>query len=66
MYLKTFKILELDPACFLPAQELSWQAALKKSTLKLDLLTYVNILCVLEKGIRRGTCHYIHWYAKAW
>ena len=60
MDLKTFKILELDPACFLPEQELSWQAALKKSTLKLDLLTYVNILCVLEKGIRRGTCHYIH------
>ena len=60
MDLKTFKILELDPACFLPTQGLSWQAALKKTTIKLDLLTYINILCVLEKGIRRGTCHYIH------
>ena len=33
------KIYEIDPACFLSAQELAWQVALKKAKVKLDLLT---------------------------
>ena len=33
------EIYELDPAKFLPAPGLVWQAALKKTKVKLDLLT---------------------------
>ena len=32
---------------------------------KLDLLTDIDMLLMVEKGIRRGICHSIYWYAKA-
>ena len=38
------KIYELDPAEFLLAPELTWQAALKKTRVKLDLLTDIDML----------------------
>ena len=41
MYLK---ICELDPGKFLSAPGLAWQAALKNTKAKLDLLTYIDIL----------------------
>ena len=50
------KIHELDLAKFLSAPGLAWQAALKK-TLKLDLLTNIDMLLMVEKGIRGGICH---------
>ena len=59
------KIYELDPAKFLSAPELAWQAALKKTKVKLDLLTDINMLIMVEKGIRGGICHSIYQYAKA-
>ena len=59
------KINELDPAFFLAAPCLAWQAALKKTKVKLDLLTDVDVLLMVEKGIRGGICHSICWYAKA-
>ena len=69
MYLRTleicFKIYELDPAKFLSAPGLAWQAALKKTKVKLDLLTDIDMLLMVEKGIRGGICHSIYWYAKA-
>ena len=40
MYLK---IYELDPAKFLSAPGLAWQAALKKTKVKLDLLTDIDM-----------------------
>ena len=56
MYLRTFKvcleIYELDPARFLTAPELAWQAVLKKTKLKLYLLTDIDMLLMVEKGIR--------------
>ena len=59
------KIYELYPAKFLSAPGLAWQAALKKTKVKLDLLTDIDILSIAEKGIREGICHSIYQYAKA-
>ena len=51
------KIYELDPANFLSVPGLVWQAALKKTKVKLDLLSDIGMLLVVEKCIREGTCH---------
>ena len=56
---------ELDPAHFLSEPELAWQACLKKTGVKFELLTNINILLMVEKEIRGGICHAIHRYAKA-
>ena len=54
------KIYQLDPAKFLSAPGLAWQAALKKTKVKLDLLTDTDMLLMVEKGIRRLICHSIY------
>ena len=49
------KIYHLDPAKFLSAPGLAWQAALEKTEVKLELLTTdINILLMVQKGIRGG------------
>ena len=58
------EIYELDPAKFLSASELAWQEALKKTKVKLDLSTDINMLLMVEKGIRGGICHSIYRYLK--
>ena len=63
---KTFlKVYELDPAHFLSLLGLAWQACLKKTNIKLELLTDYDRLLMVEEGIRGGICHAIHRYAKA-
>ena len=59
------KVYELDPAHFSSAPGLALQACLKKTEVKLELLTDVDMLLMVEKGIRGGICHGIHRYAKA-
>ena len=59
------KVYELDPAHFLSLLGLAWQACLKKTNVKLELLTDYDMLLMVEKGIREGICHSIHRYAKA-
>ena len=59
------KVYELDPAHFLSAPGLAWKACLKKTEVKLELLTDVDMLLMVEKGIRGGICHGMHRYAKA-
>ena len=54
------KIYELDPAKFLSAIGLAWQAAFKKTKVKLDLSTDIHMLLRVEKGIRGGACHSIY------
>ena len=49
---KCIQIYELEPAHFLPAPGLAWQACLKKTKLKLELLTDIEMLLMVEKGIR--------------
>ena len=56
---------KLDPTKFLSAPELAWQAALKETKVKLDLLTDIDMLLMVEKGIRGGICHFVYRYAKA-
>ena len=52
-------------AKFLSASGLAWQTALKKNKVKLDLLTDIDMLLLVEKGIRGGICHSIYRYEKA-
>ena len=59
------KIYELDPGHFLTAPGLAWQTALKKTKVKLDLLTDTDMLLMVEKGIRQGICHSIYQHAEA-
>ena len=59
------KVYELDPAHFLSAPGLAWQTCLKKTGVKLELLTDNDVLLMVEKGIRGGICHAIHRYSKA-
>ena len=44
---------------------LAWQACLKKTNIELELLTDYDMLLMVEEGIKGGTCHSIHRYAKA-
>ena len=43
------EIYELDPAKFLSAPGLAWQAALKKTKVELALLTDIDMLLMVEK-----------------
>ena len=58
------EIKKLDPAV-LSAPGLAWQACFKKTEVKLELLTDINMLLLTEKEIRGGICHVIHRYRKA-
>ena len=44
------EIYELDPAHFLSAPGLAWQVCLKKTGVKRELLTNVDMLLIVEKG----------------
>ena len=59
------KIYKLEPLRFLSALGLAWKAALKSTKVKLDLLTDIDMLLLVEKGIRGGICHSIYRYTKA-
>ena len=58
------KVYKLDPVHFLSAPGLAWQACLKKTKVKLELLTDADMLLMVEEGIREGICHSIHRYAR--
>ena len=62
---KCIEIYEFDPAHFLSAPGLAWHACLRKTEVKLELLTNVDMLLMVEKGIREGICHAVHRYAKS-
>ena len=62
---KCIEIYELGPAHFLSAPRLAWQTGLRKTEGKLELLTNVDMLLMVEKGLRSGICHAVHRYAKA-
>ena len=59
------QIYHLDTAKLLSAPGLPWQAALKKTEVKLKLLTDIDMQLMLEIDIRRGICYAIHRHAKA-
>ena len=62
---KCLKVYELDSAHFLSLPGLAWQACLKKTNIKLELLTDYDMLLMVEKGKRGGICHLIHRHAEA-
>ena len=43
----------------------AWQAALRKTKVKLDFLADIDMLLMVEKGVGGGICHSIYRYAKA-
>ena len=55
-----FKIYHLDPAKFLSAPGSARQEALQKNEVKLQLLTDIDMLLMVEKGIRGGICDAVH------
>ena len=55
----SLEIYELDPTRFLIANGLAWQVPLKNKV-KLDILTDMDMLLTVEKGIRKGICHSIY------
>ena len=57
------KEYELDPAHFLSLPGLAFEACLKKSNIKLELLTGYDMLLMVEEGMRGGICHSIPRYA---
>ena len=62
---KCIEIYQPDPANFLSAPGLEWQACLKNTGIKLELLTDVNMLLMVEKRIKGGMCYAIYRYAEA-
>ena len=59
------KIYHLHEAKFLSAFGLAWKEALKKTEVKLKLLTDIGMLLMVEKGTRGRIYHATHRYAKA-
>ena len=62
---KCIEIYELDAPHSLPAPGLAWQACFKKTGVELELLTDIDMLLMVEKGIRGRIYHAIHRHAKA-
>ena len=60
-----FEKCQLDPTYFVSAPGLAWQACLKKTGVKLKLITDYDMILMIEKGIRGGICQATHRYAKA-
>ena len=58
-------IYGLDPVYFVSAPGLAWQACLKQTEVKLELLTDYDVILMIEKGIRGVICQAKHRYAKA-
>ena len=69
MYMKTLEMClekyEFDPTYFVFAPGLAWQACLKKTRVKLELITDYDMILMIEKVIRGGICQATHRYAKA-
>ena len=62
---KCLEMYELDPIYFVSAPRLAWQACLKKTGVKLELITDYDMLLMIEKGIRGGIFQATHRYAKS-
>ena len=63
LYLKSDTLLLAD--AFENFGKMRLKTALKRTEVKLELSTNIDMLLMLEKGIRKGICRAIHPYAKA-
>ena len=59
------KEYELEPCYFVSAPGLAWDSMLKIANVKLELLTDVDMLLLIEEGARSGISQAIHKYATA-
>ena len=59
------KNYNLDPAHYYTAPGLAWDAALKVTEVKLELLSNMDMLLMVEKGIRGGVSMISNRYGKA-
>ena len=59
------EIYWLDPAHFFSAPGSAWQATLLRTKVKLDPLTDIDVLFMIDKSIKGGMWHAIHGYVKA-
>ena len=50
------EIYGLGPSHLLSAPGLAWKACLKKTNVNLEVLTNIDMLLMIEAGIRGGTC----------
>ena len=55
----------LDPAHFYTTPRLAWKACLKKTGVRLELLTDLDMLLMFKRGIRGGITQAVHRYASA-
>ena len=62
---KALNFYELDPAKFLTAPALSYQAMLKYTKVKLELITDIEMYTFIESGIRGGVTNVSQRYALA-
>ena len=56
---------QLDPAHFVSAPGLAWQACLKKTGVELELLTDNDMLAMVKNGTRGEMGNAVYRYAKA-
>lgn len=59
------KTYQLDPAWYYTAPGLTWDAMLKETGVRLELLTDYDQLLLTERGVRGGIAQCCHRYAKA-
>ena len=59
------KHYKLDPAWYYTSPGLSWDALIKKTEIKLDLLSNINMILFIEAGIRDGVSMISNRYGKA-
>ena len=56
---------KLDPCHYFTSPGLSWDAMLKMTDIKLDLMTDIDMFQFIEKGMRGGISYIAHRYSKA-
>ena len=61
----SLKTYEFDPAYFVSSPGFACHACLKLTGVKLQLITDINMLLMIESRMRRGVCHVMCSYAKA-
>ena len=61
----SLKAYELDPAYFISLPRFAWHACLKITGVKLQLITDINMLLMIENRMFSGVCHVVPSYAQA-
>ena len=55
----------LSPSHYLSAPDLSWDAMLKMTKIKLELFLNADMFIFFDKGIKGGISYISNWYSKA-